>query len=76
MPSSTMTIRLDQNEKTLIADYAQAFGTSVSEFMRKAALERIEDDIDLKTWYAAKAEFDENPVAHSNDEVMREFGLR
>ena len=46
MPSSTMTIRLDQNEKNLIADYAQAFGTSVSEFMRKAALERIEDDID------------------------------
>lgn len=76
MTSSTMTIRLNQDEKSLIADYARAFGTTASEFVRKAALERIEDDIDLKTWYSAKAEFDENPVAYSSDEVMREFGLR
>ena len=36
----------------------------------------IEDDIDLRDWKAAKAEFDENPVTYSNDEIMREFGLR
>lgn len=76
MSSSTMTVRLDDNEKRLIADYAKAFGTTASDFMRRSALERIEDDIDIKAWEAAKAEFDADPTTYSNDEVMREFGLR
>lgn len=76
MASATMTIRLDSNEKDLIAEYARAFGTSASEFMRRSALERIEDDIDLEAWKAAKAEFDGDPVTYSNDDVMHEFGLR
>ena len=76
MASATMTVRLDEREKSLIADYAKTFGTTASDFMRRSALERIEDDIDIKAWEAAKAEFDANPVTHSNDEVMREFGLR
>ena len=76
MSSSTMTVRLDDNEKRLIADYAKAFGTTASDFMRRSALERIEYDIDIKAWEAAKAEFDADPTTYSNDEVMREFGLR
>ncbi len=50
MASATATIRLGSEEKALISDYAAVFGTSVSEFMRKAALERIEDELDLKGW--------------------------
>lgn len=76
MPSATMTIRLSNDEKDLIAEYARAFGTSASEFMRRSALERIEDDIDLKAWKAAKTEFDADPETYSNDDVMHEFGLR
>lgn len=73
MASATMTIRLDNKEKSLISDYAAAFGTSVSEFMRTAALERIEDELDLRTWEEAKAEFEADPVTVSAAEIARKY---
>lgn len=76
MASATMTIRLDESEKQFITDYASTFGTSVSEFMRTCALDRIEDETDLKLWNEAKADFDANPVTYSANTVAQEFGLR
>lgn len=76
MASATMTIRLDETEKQFISDYARTFGASVSEFMRSCALDRIEDETDLKLWNEAKTQFDADPVVHSADEVAEEFGLR
>ena len=73
MASATMTIRMDDGEKTLIADYAAAFGTSASDFMRKAALERIEDELDLRAWEEAKAEFEADPVTISAAAVAKRY---
>lgn len=73
MASATMTIRLESDEKALISDYAAAFGQSVSEFMRKAALERIEDELDLKVWREAKAEFDACPVTLTASEIVEKY---
>lgn len=73
MASTTMTIRLENDEKALISDFATAFGTSVSDFMRKAALERIEDELDLKAWEEAKAEFDADPVTISAAEAAKKY---
>lgn len=73
MSSATMTIRLESAEKALISDYATTFGQSVSEFMRRAALERIEDDLDLKTWREAKAEFDADPVILTASEIAEKY---
>ncbi len=69
-------MRLDEGHKTLIAQYAAVHGQSMAEFMLAATLDRIEDGIDLRDWRAAKPEFDQNPVTHSNEEILREFGLR
>ena len=73
MASATMTIRLESEEKALISDYAAAFGTSVSEFMRKAALEWIEDELDLKAWEEAKAEFEADPITISAAEIAEKY---
>lgn len=73
MAGATMTIRLESEEKSLISDYAAAFGTSVSEFMRSAALERIEDELDLRIWEEAKAEFETDPVTVSAAEIARKY---
>lgn len=73
MSSATMTIRLDGSEKQLISDYAKTFGTSVSEFMRRCALERIEDDLDLQAWKEAKAEFDADPVTISAADIAKKY---
>ena len=73
MTSTTMTIRMNDNEKNLITDYAKTFGTSASEFMRRCALERIEDELDLKAWKEAKAEFEADPITISADEIAKKY---
>lgn len=50
MGTASITLRLDAREKAIIQDYASTFGQSLSEFMRTAALQRIEDETDLQAW--------------------------
>jgi uncharacterized protein (DUF1778 family) len=76
MSSETLTVRMDSVEKELIARYAEVFGYSSSEFMRRSALERIEDELDLREWEEAKAAYEKNPVSYSLKEVMEEFGIK
>ncbi len=73
MASTTMTIRLDEDEKNLITDYAKTFGTSASDFLRRSALEKIEDELDLEDWKKAKAEFDLNPETLSASDIARKY---
>ena len=73
MSSSTMTIRLDTAEKELISDYAKTFGVSISELVRDFVLQRIEDELDLKAWYEAKAEFDDDPVVISAEDIAKKY---
>ena len=71
----TVAVRVDDSEKELITKYARVFGCSTSEFLRRSALERIEDELDLRDWDEAKAEYDATPVSYSLKEVMEEFGI-
>ena len=73
MASTTMSIRLDSEEKALISSYAETFGFSVSDFMRKAALERIEDELDLRIWDEAKAEYDADPITIPASEIAKKY---
>ena len=73
MPSATMTIQLDEGDKRLITDCAKIFGTSVSEFMRRCAVERIEDELDLQAWREAKVEFDPDLATISAVEIAWKF---
>ena len=75
MGSDSLTIRLDSSEKELIAKFAKANGCSISEFVRKSVLERIEDELDLQAWVEAKAEYEKDPVSSSLREIMDEFGI-
>ena len=59
--STTFTMRINDNQKALISEYAAIYGKSMSEFMLDAALSVIEDAMDLRDWKSAKAEFDRNP---------------
>jgi len=74
--STTFTMRMDEDKKILISEYAAIHGKSMAEFMLDSTLDVIEDATDLRDWKAAKKEFDRNPITYSNDEIMREFGLR
>ena len=75
MLEATMTVRLSQAEKSLIADYAQLVGMNSSQFMRQCVLEKIENEIDVAAYQKAKAEYDANPVSYDLDQVEEMLGL-
>ncbi len=45
---------------------------TVSELLRRSVMERIEDELDLKTYEEAMAEYKKNPVTYTLDEVIEE----
>lgn len=71
----TVSIRMSDEDTRLIKDYAKLHGVTVSDFMRRAALEKIEDELDLRAAEKAYAEYLANPVTYSHEEIMKEFGL-
>ena len=73
MASTTLSVRLDTSEKEAISDYASVFGQSVSEFMRQAALQRIEDELDLEIAIRAKAEFEADPQMIPAEDIEAKY---
>jgi uncharacterized protein (DUF1778 family) len=71
--STTFTMRIDESQKALISEYAAVHGKSMAEFMLDAALDIIEDAIDLRDWKREKAEFDNNPATIPGTEVFRKY---
>lgn len=71
----SISIRLNEQENEMIKTFAKINNMSVSEFIRKAVMERIEDEIDLQDYQKAMADFKNNPVTYSMEEVAKELGL-
>ena len=71
----TISIRLNEEDAKLIKSYAELNKTTISEFVRNAIMEKIEDEYDFKCYYKSKKEFDENPKTYTLEEVKKELGL-
>ncbi|MCM1507923.1 MAG: DUF6290 family protein [Ruminococcus flavefaciens] len=71
----TVSLRLNDADSELIRTYAEMNGISVSELFRKSVLERIEDELDLKTYEKAMAEYKADPVTYTLEDVIRELDL-
>ena len=71
----TMTLRISDEDSRLIKDFAKLHGISASEFMRRAALEKIEDEMDVRAAEKAYAEYLADPVTYSHEEMGRLLGL-
>ena len=72
----TVSLRLSEDDARLIKDYAKLHGVTVSEFLRHAALEKIEDELDVRAAEKAYAEYLADPVTYSLDEIEKDFGLQ
>lgn len=68
---TTITVRLDCDDKEIVARYARTKGRSVSDVVREAILEKIEQEYDLEVYRQAIEEYRANPVSYSLDEVAR-----
>ena len=55
---ATMTLRLDDRDATIVRKYAQFEGKTISDFIRDAVFEKIEDQEDLEELRAAIASDD------------------
>lgn len=69
----TISLRLNNSDSEIIKAYAEMKGLSISEFVRRAVLEHIEDEFDLKAYESALSEYKKNPVTYSLDEVIKEI---
>ena len=72
----TMTLRISEEDSRLIQDYARLHGISVSEFLRRAALEKIEDELDVRAAEKAYTEYLADPVTISHEEMGRMLSLK
>lgn len=71
----TMTLRINEEDAQLIRDYARLHGITVSEFLRRAALEKIEDELDIRAAEKAYADYLADPVTYSHEEMRRMLGF-
>ena len=72
----TISLRLNEADSMLFKKYAELHGISVSELLRRSVIEHIEEEYDLQAYEEAIAEYHENPITYSLDEVENELGLR
>ena len=72
---SVTTVRFSDEESMLIKSYAAAQRRSVSDVIRLAILDQIEDEYDLGLFKAAKAGYEADPETVSHKELMAENGL-
>lgn len=70
MSRSTITFRISNDEKELVLEYAKAHNSSLTELYRNAVLDKIEDEIDLKTLRTAmKISQEKKEVGISQEEM-------
>jgi predicted DNA-binding protein len=70
-----VSIRMTQEEKELASAYAKISGLSLSEAIKRAYFEKIEDEYDIALADAALKEFEKNQKTISHEEVKKMFGL-
>ncbi len=69
----TFSLRLTDEDSKLIKRYAETKNITVSELIRSAVLEKIEDEIDIELYEKAMADHKKNPQAISFDEMMKQI---
>ena len=69
----TMTMRLDETDAEVVRKYAEFEGKTISDFVRDAVFEKIEDQQDLATLREVIAA--DNDVRYTHEQVLAQLGL-
>jgi RHH-type rel operon transcriptional repressor/antitoxin RelB len=69
---ATFSLRVDEREEKLFREYARMNHITVSELMRSATIEHIEDSIDLALFDKALKKM---KTTHSLADVKKQLGL-
>ena len=71
----TISVRLSDKDTELIKAYADMNNISLSDLIRNAVMEKIEDEYDLECYKKSINEYKKNPKTYTLDEVKEELGL-
>ena len=70
-----ISIRMTEEEKQLADAYAKINGYSLSEAIKRAYFEKIEDEYDIALADSALREYERNHKTYSHAEVKKMLGL-
>lgn len=73
--SMVISIRMSNEERQLADAYAKLNGMSLSEAIKRAYFEKIEDEYDIALADAALREYEKNRKTYTLEELMKELGL-
>ena len=71
---ATMTLRLSDVDASIVRKYAQFEGKTISDFIRDAVLEKIEDEEDLEALREAVA--NDDGIRYTHAQVLEELGMQ
>lgn len=70
-----VSIRMTEEERQLADAYAKLNGVTLSEAIKKAYFDKIEEEYDVALADSAMREYKKNPKTYTLDELMKELGL-
>ena len=70
-----ISIRMTEEEKQLADAYAKLNGVSLSEAIKRAYFEKIEEEYDIALADEAMREYEKNPKTYSHEEIKKMLGL-
>ena len=70
-----ISIRMTDEEKQLADAYAKLNGVSLSEAIKRAYFEKIEEEYDIAVADAALREYEKNPKTYTHAEIKKMLGL-
>ena len=71
---TSVTIRLSEEEKRYIETYAKQKRRSMSDVIKLAIMDKIEDEYDLIAYNKAMEEHKKNPITYTHEEMMKKYG--
>lgn len=71
----TISVRLNEKDTKLIQTYAKMHNISLSDLIRNAVLEKIENEYDLDCYNKAIKKYKKNPKTYSMEEIKKELNL-
>ncbi len=71
----TVSVRLNEKDGKLIKEYAKMNNISLSDLIRNAIMEKIDNEYDLQYYYEAMEQYRQNPKTYTLKEVKKEMGF-
>ena len=68
-----ISIRMTEEEKRLAESYAKLHGMSLSEAIKRALFEKIEDEYDIAIAEDAWKDYEKDPTTYSVEELLKEL---